>query len=372
MCDSETTSSTSSNLLKSLKDSATCYISSLNCLSPITSSTLNPGEDILENKVLQKEEPIIESDRRFTLFPIQHPAIWDFYKRHMHSFWTAEEIDLSQDIDGWKSLSTHERSFLENILAFFAGSDGIVLENLMSRFSNEVKYLEATSFYSIQSLIETVHSETYSRLIDAYVEDPERKRMLYNAINEIPTIKRKADWALKWLGSERLFAERLIAFAIVEGVFFCGSFCAIFWMKSVKACCMPGLALSNEFISRDESLHCEFACHLYTDHIVNRVPERIVHNIMREAVDIETEFITKAIPVRVIGMNSRSMVEYVKFVADHLLVRLGYSTIYGEKNPFPFMDMISHSSKANFFEKNVSDYNVGIERGGDGFDDCDF
>jgi ribonucleoside-diphosphate reductase beta chain len=303
----------------------------------------------------QSAEPLLQiNPSRFSILPIEHPDIWDFYKKHVQGFWTAEEIDLSGDMKDWLSLSDDERFFLKNILAFFAGSDGIVLENLGSRFMSEVQYPEARCFYGFQIAMENIHSETYSLLIDTYVKDTEEKTKLLNAIETMPSVQSKANWALKWVSSDRPFAERLIAFAVVEGVFFCGSFCSIFWLK--KRNLMHGLAFSNEFISRDESLHTEFACLLYTDHIVHKVSQDVVHEIVAEAVIIESEFVSLSIPVELIGMNSALMVQYVKFVADHLLVRLGYEKLYNVTNPFDFMDMISLPDKSNFFEKRVSSY----------------
>jgi ribonucleoside-diphosphate reductase beta chain len=313
--------------------------------------------DIPNSNEIDRDEPLlIENPNRFTLFPIKHPVIWDFYKRHVQGFWTAEEIDLSNDLNDWEKLNDKEKYFIKNILAFFAGSDGIVLENLGTRFMSDVQYPEARCFYGFQIAMENIHSETYSLLIDTYVQDKKERLKLLNSIETIPTVKKKALWALKWISSSRPFAERLIAFAVVEGIFFCGSFCAIFWLK--KRNLMHGLSFSNEFISRDESLHTDFACLLYNDHIENKVPKDIVYSIVNEAVEIESEFVSSSLPVELIGMNSKLMIQYVKFVADRLLVSLGYNKVYCTTNPFDFMEMISLPDKSNFFEKKVSSYRL--------------
>lgn len=300
-------------------------------------------------------EPILTQgdNSRFVLFPIQHDDIWDFYKKAEASFWTAEEIDLSQDPHDWKQLSDGERHFISHVLAFFAASDGIVNENLAEHFVSEVQYTEAKFFYGFQIAIENIHSETYSLLIDTYVRNAAERDKLFNAIEHLPCVKKKADWALRWIDKGN-FQERLIAFAAVEGIFFSGSFCSIFWLK--KRGLMPGLTFSNELISRDEGLHCDFACHLYTRHVVNQLPVEMVTDIIKDAVEIEKEFVTDALPVRLIGMNADLMCQYIEFVADRLLVELGCSKVWNSVNPFDFMDMISLQGKTNFFEKRVGDY----------------
>jgi ribonucleoside-diphosphate reductase beta chain len=301
-----------------------------------------------------QQEPILQDNKnRFVIFPIQHSDIWDWYKKQEASFWTAEEIDLHQDVVDWKKLNDDERYFLKHILAFFAASDGIVNENLAENFVNEVQYSEAKFFYGFQIMMENIHSEMYSLLIDTLVDNDAEKDELFNAIERFPAIKKKADWALRWIESES-FAERLIAFAAVEGIFFSGAFCSIFWMK--KRGLLPGLATSNEFISRDEGLHRDFACHLHNNHLVNKVPVERITQIITEALDIEREFITESLPVNLIGMNAKLMSEYLEFVTDHLLETLHCPKVYGTANPFDFMDMISLEGKTNFFEKRVSEY----------------
>ena len=305
-----------------------------------------------------------ENPNRFVLFPICYNDIWNKYKDQMSVFWTVEEIDLSKDRTDWNNLSDNEKYFIKNILAFFAGSDGIVLENLGSRFMSEIQIPEAKCFYGFQIAMENIHSETYSLLIDTYIQDSEEKDRLLNAIETIPCVKRKAEWALKWINDDKSsFATRLIAFAIVEGVFFSGSFCSIFWLK--KRGLMPGLTFSNELISRDEGLHTDFAVLLSTKYIRNKLPENKVQEIFREAVDIEKEFITESLPCNLIGMNSELMKQYIEFVADRLLSQLNYNKLYNTKNPFDFMEMISLRGKTNFFEKRVSEYTktgVGIDK----------
>jgi len=300
-------------------------------------------------------EPILVKDNnRFVLFPIQHDDIWKFYKKAEASFWTAEEIDLAQDLVDWnEKLNDDERFFIKHVLAFFAASDGIVNENLAEHFLSEVQYTEAKFFYGFQITIENIHSETYSLLIDTYIKDNKDRDYLFNAIDTIPCVKRKADWALRWI-DEGSFPERLIAFAAVEGIFFSGSFCSIFWLK--KRGLMPGLSFSNELISRDEGLHCDFACLLYTRHVVNKLPKETVTKIVTDAVEIEKDFVTDAIPVKLIGMNADLMKQYIEFVADRLLVELGCNKIYNSSNPFDFMDMINIQGKTNFFEKRVAEY----------------
>lgn len=316
-------------------------------------------------------EPLLEENKnRFVLFPIEHDDIWQMYKKAEASFWTAEEIDLSNDLKDWNNLNDGERHFISYVLAFFAASDGIVNENLAENFVKEVQYPEAKCFYGFQIMMENIHSETYSLLIDTYIHDPDEKDKLFNALDTIPSVKKKGDWALKWIESEN-FVDRLVAFAAVEGIFFSGSFCAIFWLK--KRGLMPGLSFSNELISRDEGLHCDFACLLYTDHINNKLSEERVRYIITSAVEIEQEFITESLPVNLIGMNADLMSQYIEFVADRLLVSLGLSKQYNSSNPFDFMEMISLQGKTNFFEKRVAEYQkAGVmsdkkEEGGDKF-----
>ena len=298
-------------------------------------------------------EPILaHNPQRFVLLPIQHPDLWQQYKQHKASFWTAQEIDLESDLADWWSLSSGERHFVSHVLAFFAASDGIVNENLAVNFMREVQIPEARCFYGFQVAMENIHSETYSLLIDTYIQKQDEKDHLFNAIDTIPAVKEKANWALRWIDQGN-FAERLVAFAAVEGIFFSGSFCALFWLK--KRGLMPGLTFSNELISRDEGLHCQFACSLY--HMLKqRLSSDTVHNIIRDAVRIEKNFICEALPVSLIGMNAELMSQYIEFVADHWLDALGYSKLYNTKNPFDFMDMISLEGKTNFFEKRVGDY----------------
>lgn len=306
------------------------------------------------SEVNAQEEPILKENKdRFVLFPIKHDDIWQFYKKAEASFWTAEEIDLGQDLKDWKDLTDGERHFITHVLAFFAASDGIVNENLAENFVAEVQYTEAKFFYGFQIAIENIHSETYSLLIDTYVKDPKEKDHLFHAIETMDCVKKKADWALRWI-DEGSFAERLIAFAAVEGIFFSGSFCSIFWLK--KRGLMPGLSFSNELISRDEGLHCDFACLLYNNHLVNKMPVETVQKIIADAVEIEKEFVTDALPVKLIGMNSDLMCQYIEFVADRLLNELGCPKIYQSTNPFDFMEMISLQGKTNFFEKRVAEY----------------
>ena len=300
-------------------------------------------------------EPILKENKdRFVIFPIKHHDLWEWYKKCEASSWTAEEIDLHQDLTDWTSkLNDDERYFIKHILAFFAASDGIVNENLAENFVNEVQYSEAKFFYGFQIMMENIHSETYSLLIDTYVKDDKEKDQLFRAIEVFPAIKKKADWALKWIESDS-FAERLIAFAAVEGIFFSGAFCSIFWLK--KRGLMPGLTFSNELISRDEGVHCDFAVHLHNNHLVNKVPKERITHILTNALDIEKEFITESLPVSLIGMNAKLMTQYLEFVTDRLLVELQCEKVYNVTNPFDFMDMISLQGKTNFFEKRVSEY----------------
>jgi ribonucleoside-diphosphate reductase beta chain len=300
-------------------------------------------------------EPMLQENKdRFVIFPIQHHDIWSKYKQHMAVFWTPEEIDLSKDMSHWEKLNDNERHFIKHILGFFAGSDGIVMENLATRFTREVQWPEAKFFYNCQNLLEAVHSETYSLLIDTYIHDPKEKYEVLHAIDTIPCVKKKADWAMQWIDSaDSDFSTRLLAFAAVEGIFFSGAFCAIFWLKQRGI--MPGLTLSNEFIARDEGLHTDFACLLYSK-LVNKLTKQKAHKIIREAVKIEKQFITKALPCELIGMNAKLMAQYIEFVADRLTLQLGYPKIYNAANPFDFMERISLENKDNFFEKRVSTY----------------
>ena len=308
----------------------------------------------MSKKVFIEEEPILRENKdRFVLFPIQHNDIWEFYKKAEASFWTAEEIDLGQDLKDWENLNDGERHFISHVLAFFAASDGIVNENLAENFVAEVQYTEAKFFYGFQIAMENVHSETYSLLIDTYIKDSVEKERLLHAIDTMDLVKKKAEWALRWIENGS-FQERLIAFAAVEGIFFSGSFCSIFWLK--KRGLMPGLSFSNELISRDEGLHCDFACLLYNNHLKNKLPEATVLKLIKDAVEIEKEFVTEALPVKLIGMNAELMCQYIEFVADRLLQELGCSRIYNASNPFDFMEMISLQGKTNFFEKRVAEY----------------
>lgn len=303
---------------------------------------------------LEKDEPLLkENKNRFVLFPIKFDDIWRMYKQEEASFWTAEEIDLSSDLKDWEKLNDGERHFISHVLAFFAASDGIVNENLAQNFLEQVQYPEAKCFYGFQIMMENIHSETYSLLIDTYIKDPKEKDKLFNALDTVPAVSKKGNWALRWIDNGS-FIEQLIAFAAVEGIFFSGSFCSIFWLK--KRGLMPGLTFSNELISRDEGLHCDFACLLYTQHIQNKLPEEQVVKIITDAVEIEKEFVVDALPVNLIGMNSKLMCQYIEFVADRLLVALGCKKHYNATNPFDFMEMISLQGKTNFFEKRVAEY----------------
>jgi ribonucleotide reductase beta subunit family protein with ferritin-like domain len=295
-----------------------------------------------------------ENRNRFVLFPIQHDDMWEMYKKAMASFWTAEEIDLAQDLKDWETLSSNETHFIKHVLSFFAASDGIVNENLVTNFCSEVQVPEARCFYGFQQAIENIHSEVYSLLIDGYIKNTQEKAHLFQALDTIPCVAKKADWAFKYANpNHATFAERLIAFAAVEGIFFSGSFCAIFWLK--KRGLMPGLCFSNELISRDEGLHCDFACLLYS-HLVNRLSQQRVYEIIEDAVQIECEFVRDALPVELIGMNSKAMCMYIQFCADRLLKAMGYPKRYHATNPFDWMELISIDSKANFFERRVSEY----------------
>ena len=311
-------------------------------------------------------EPILQENKdRFVIFPIQHNDLWEWYKKQQACFWTAEEIDLHSDLTDWNSkLTDDERYFIKHVLAFFAASDGIVNENLAENFVNEVQYSEAKFFYGFQIMMENIHSETYSLLIDTYIKDEEEKDRLFKAIEVFPAIKKKADWALKWIESDS-FAERLIAFAAVEGIFLSGSFCSIFWLK--KRGLLPGLTFSNELISRDEGMHCDFAVHLHNNHLVNKVPKERIRDIIISALNIEREFITESLPVSLIGMNATLMTQYLEYVTDRLLLEFGCEKEYESTNPFDFMEMISLEGKTNFFEKRVSEYQkAGVKSGGTG------
>jgi ribonucleoside-diphosphate reductase subunit M2 len=311
-------------------------------------------------------EPLLApDDNRFVMFPIKHNNIWEMYKKQIDCFWRAEEIDLSKDLTNWESLNGDEKHFISMILAFFAASDGIVLENLASRFMSEVQVSEARAFYGFQIAMENIHSETYSLLIETYIKDKEEKNKLFNAIENFPCIKKKSDWAQKWIHDNRSsFATRLVAFACVEGIFFSGAFCSIYWLK--KRGLMPGLTFSNELISRDEALHCEFAILLYSK-LVKKMDKSRIHELIKEAVEIETEFICDALPCRLIGMNSEMMTQYIQFVADRLCVQLGYKKIYNAINPFDWMELISLEGKTNFFERKVGEYSLANKKTEDAF-----
>ena len=300
-------------------------------------------------------EPLLSpDDNRFVMFPIQHQDIWEMYKKQVDCFWRAEEIDLSKDLTHWDTLSDDEKHFVSMILAFFAASDGIVLENLAVRFMSDVQLSEARAFYGFQIAMENIHSQTYSLLIETYIKNEEEKMRLFRAIDNFPCIKKKSDWAQKWIKDNRSnFATRLVAFACVEGIFFSGAFCSIYWLK--KRGLMPGLTFSNELISRDEALHCEFAILLYSK-LLKKMSKAKIHELVKEAVEIETEFICEALPCRLIGMNSKMMTQYIQFVADRLCLQLGYDKIYDVVNPFDFMELISLEAKSNFFEKRVDSY----------------
>lgn len=301
-----------------------------------------------------------ESNDRYTLFPVKDNHIWNTYKQSISLFWVAEEIDLSQDKKSWDTLTPDEKYFIKMVLSFFASSDGMVNENLVNRFSNDVQLAEAKAVYSVQNFIETIHSETYALLLQSYVTDHDERIKCFKAIDNFPCIKRKHDWGRKWINSTESFNKRLVAFSIVEGLFFSGSFCAIYWLK--KRGLMPGLTFSNELISRDEGMHTEFAVYLYKTYC-DKIDQDTIHAIMHEAVEIETEFICESLPVRLIGMNSNLMTQYIQFIADRLLSQLGYEKIWNTQNPFQFMEMMSIEGKTNFFEKRVSEYS--LSDGGD-------
>ena len=303
---------------------------------------------------MSKEPLLVPDDKRFVMFPIKYDDIWAMYKKQIDCFWRAEEIDLSKDLNHWDTLNADEQQFISMILAFFASADGIVLENLAQRFMSDVQVSEARAFYGFQIAMENIHNETYSLLIETYIKDKEQKHKLFNAIDNFPCIKKKSDWAQKWIHDNRSsFATRLVAFACIEGIFFSGAFCSIFWLK--KRGLMPGLTFSNELISRDEALHCEFAILLYSK-LEKKVSKAKIHEIIKECVEIEIEFICDALPCRLIGMNSDLMGQYIRFVADRLCVQLGYPKIYNVTNCFEFMELISLESKTNFFEKRLGEY----------------
>eukprot|EP00588_Corethron_pennatum_P015572 CAMPEP_0194267396 /NCGR_PEP_ID=MMETSP0169-20130528/1909_1 /TAXON_ID=218684 /ORGANISM="Corethron pennatum, Strain L29A3" /LENGTH=478 /DNA_ID=CAMNT_0039008221 /DNA_START=124 /DNA_END=1560 /DNA_ORIENTATION=- len=366
--DSEEESSTNSSE-RGLTVDFTTKIPSMNIQSRITD---HKRKEI--NGELSFEPILAENTSRFVLFPIEYDDVWQMYKKAEASFWTAEEIDLASDLKDWDNLSNNERHFVSHILAFFAASDGIVNENLAGNFATEVTIAEARCFYGFQIAVENIHSETYSLLIDTYIKDPVEKNRLFNAVETIPCVMKKATWALQWCESKNAsFAERCIAFAAVEGIFFSGSFCAVFWLK--KRGLMPGLCFSNELISRDEGLHCDFACLIYSKLVNKLSPERIIEMISH-AVEIEKEFVSSALPVELIGMNSKVMCEYIEFCADRLLVALGVPKYYNAQNPFDWMEMISLQGKTNFFEKRVAEYaksGVGVDASKQVFDlDEDF
>lgn len=324
--------------------------------SPVKKQPVVDSNKVADAKPAHEDEPLLRANsRRFVILPIQYKDIWAMYKKAEASFWTAEEVDLSQDTKHWEEkLKDDERFFISHVLAFFAASDGIVNENLVERFTQEIQVTEARCFYGFQIAIENIHSEMYSLLIDTYIKDSSQRDYLFNAIETMPAVKRKAEWAMKWISDkDSSFGERIVAFAAVEGIFFSGSFAAIFWLK--KRGLMPGLTFSNELISRDEGLHCEFACLLFS-HLVNKPSEARVHSIIRDAVAIEQEFLTDALPVSLIGMNCNLMKTYIEYVADRWLLELGCSKVYHSENPFPFMDNISMEGKTNFFEKRVGEY----------------
>jgi len=313
--------------------------------------TVSETEQLMKN---QAEEPMLmENKHRWVIFPLQYPEIWEMYKKHEASFWTAEEIDLQQDMQDWETLNKDEQHFVKHVLAFFAASDGIVNENLSVNFSNEIQIPEARCFYGFQMAMENIHSETYSLLIDQYISDTEEKLRLFHAIETIPAVAAKANWAVKWMSADRSFYERLVGFACVEGILFSGSFCAVFWLK--KRGLMPGFTFSNELISRDEGLHTEFAC-LIIRLCKHKMSDELAHEIIRGAVEVEQEFICDALPCGLIGMNANHMTQYIQFVADRLLTALGHPMIYNVSNPFDWMELISLQGKTNFFEKRVGEY----------------
>ena len=324
-------------------------------LDPTNLEQVPEGSQLPLHKIHEKDEPLLKDNpNRHVIFPIEHPDLWAKYKQHMSVFWIPEEIDLSKDLVDWVKLTDNERHFIKHILGFFAGSDGIVMENLSTRFTNDVGAAEAKFFYACQNLMESVHSESYSLLIDTYIDNKEEKVNILRATQTIPTVQKKAEWALQWISNkEASFATRLLAFAVVEGIFFSGAFCSIFWLK--KRGLMPGLCQSNLLISRDEGLHTEFACLLYSK-LQHKLTKQEAHKIIREAVKIEKHFITKALPCELIGMNAKLMGDYIEFVADRLAVQLGYAKIYYSQNPFDWMELIGMATKTNFFEHRVTEY----------------
>ena len=319
-------------------------------------------------KTIQPQQPellLTPDENRFVMFPLQSQAIWDMYKKQVDCFWRAEEVDLSKDKRTWERLTSDEQYFIKHIIAFFAASDGIVLENLAARFMGEVQLSEARAFYGFQIAMENIHSEVYSLLIQTYITDAAERNKLFHAVENFPCIKKKADWAINWINDKRShFATRLLAFACVEGIFFSGAFCAIYWLKQKPGDTMPGLTFSNELISRDEALHTEFAVLLY-NMLNKKLRKQKVYEIIKEAVEIEKEFICEALPCRLIGMNSDMMSQYIEFVADRLIIQLGYEPLFGATNPFPFMEMISVEGKTNFFEKRVGEYALATKQQGD-------
>lgn len=370
MEDSNTTAQTTQKAPRSGKTPGSSPVLKSRKSSGVDGELAAPPPLTLSEASVSLPEPMLRENKdRFVLFPIQHDDLWKKYKDHCAVIWFAEEVDLSKDMKDWEKLTDDERYFIKNIIGFFAGSDGIVMENLATRFTREVQWPEAKFFYSIQNQMEAIHSETYSLLIDTYITDPKEKHDILHAIETIPCVKKKADWALKWIDSKEAdFSTRLLGFAAVEGIFFSGAFCAIFWLKQRGI--MPGLTLSNEFIARDEGLHTDFACTLYGK-LVNRLTKQQAHKIIREAVKIEKQFITKSLPCELIGMNAKLMTQYIEFVADRLIVQLGYPKIYFATNPFDFMERISLENKDNFFEKRVSTYakaKVGKKTGEMSFD----
>ena len=323
-------------------------------MAPTTSDAAPLSRVSAQFRELEQADPLlVENPKRFVMFPIQYPQVWEMYKKHEASFWTAEEVDLSQDNKDWDTLAESEQHFIKHVLAFFAASDGVVNENLLEQFSTEVQIPEARAFYGFQIAMENIHSETYSLLIEQYIKDPVEKDHVFDAMHTMPAVQEKARWALQWMNRENSFAERLIAFAAVEGILFSGSFCAIYWLK--KRGLMPGLTFSNELISRDEGLHAEFACLLYSM-LQHKLPDDVVHDIIRGAVNAERQFICEALSCDLIGMNSELMTRYIEFVADRLLTALGHSKLFGASNPFDWMELISLQGKTNFFEKRVGEY----------------
>lgn len=341
------------------KENTPPSLNSTRILASKTARKIFSDDSVVKSKSAQKDniqnEPLLKDNpRRFVIFPIQYHDIWQMYKKAEASFWTAEEVDLSKDLQHWDSLKDEERYFISHVLAFFAASDGIVNENLVERFAQEVQVTEARCFYGFQIAMENIHSEMYSLLIDTYIKDPTEREYLFNAIENLPCVKKKADWALDWIGNkDASFGERVVAFAAVEGIFFSGSFAAIFWLK--KRGLMPGLTFSNELISRDEGLHCDFACLMFK-HLVEKPSKAVVTKLIRNAVEIEQEFLTKALPVKLIGMNCDLMKQYIEFVADRLMLELGFDKLWNVENPFDFMENISLEGKTNFFEKRVGEY----------------